>query len=62
MLNDATRLKDVDHIGVADGGKAVRDHEGRAVLHQGIHAALDVPLGTGIDRACGLVKHQDGGA
>ena len=59
-LNDLAVLQHHDGVGGADGGEAVGDHEGGAVLHQPIHAPLNVSLGTGVHRGGGLVQHQDG--
>ena len=60
-LDDAAVVHDHDHIGVADGGQAVGDHEDRAAFHEGVHAGLDDLLGAGIDGGSGLVQDHDRG-
>lgn len=48
-----------DGIRVSDRGESVRDHEGGTVLHQAIHAVLDMALGSGIDRRGRLVEDEN---
>ena len=54
----AALLHDHDAVRVADGGEAVGDDEGRAAVHQGVHAVLHQLLGAGIDGARGLVEDE----
>ena len=58
-LDDLAVFQHHDGVGVSDGGEAVGDDEGGAVLHQVVHALLDVALGAGVDGGGGLVQHQD---
>ena len=54
-------LNHEDAVGAADGGKAVRDDEGRAPLERGNDGLLNLLLRFGIDGGGGLVQHEDGG-
>lgn len=49
LLHDVTVLHHEDEIGVADGRKAVRDHERRASLSESGHRVLQQQLGAGVD-------------
>ena len=60
-LDDAALLQNHDGVGFADRGEAVGDDEGGAVLHDGVHALFDVPLGPGVHGAGGLIQDQDRG-
>ena len=58
-LDDLAVLQHHDRVGVAHGGEAMGNDKGGAILHQGVHALLDMALGSGVDRGGGLVQHQD---
>ena len=49
-----------DRVGIADGGKPVRNDEDRAALHQGVHALLNDALGAGVDGGRGFVQDHHG--
>lgn len=59
-LDNAAVFKHHDGIGIADGGEPVSDDKDGAPLHQLIHALFDERFGTGINRACRLIEHDDG--
>lgn len=54
-------LKHHNGVGMADGGQTVGNYKCGFALHKPVQTVLYVPLGAGIDRACGLVKHQNRG-
>ena len=49
-------------VAVRQGRRPVRDEEARAPLHQPLHRLEDPGLGRHVDRARGLVEHQDAAA
>ena len=55
LFDDLAHFEHVDAVRVLDGGKAVGDDEGGAVLHQVVERVLDLALGLGIDGGGGLV-------
>ncbi len=59
LLDDEAVLEDDDQIGVADRREAVGDHERGAPVQQAAERALDLLLGTDVDRARRLVEDQD---
>src|SRR5579863_5206250 len=60
-FDNLTLLHDHDLIGAADGGKAVRDDEGGASLHEIGETVLDHFLGFGIEARRCLVENEDAG-
>ena len=52
-------IHDENHVGVANRGEAVRDHEGGTVHGQRVHGLLNQLFSTGIDRRCGLIEDQN---
>lgn len=46
-------------VGFFDGGQAVRDDDGGAVLHQVFQRRLHVAFGLGVEGGGGLVQNQD---
>ena len=58
-LDDASVIQYHDGVGVAHGGKAVRDDKDGASGHQRVHAALDNCLSAGVDRAGCLVHDHN---
>src|SRR5512132_2505412 len=60
LLDDAAVLHDQDDVGIPDGREPVGDHEAGALRAQSRHGPLDQHLGTGVDRARGLVEDEDG--
>ena len=59
LLYDAAVLEDDDQIGVADGGEAVRDDEGRPPGEERPQSHLDAPLGADVDARGRLVEDED---
>ena len=59
-LDDAALLQDHDAVAVLDRGQAVRNHERRAPLHQGVHAALHQRFGARVDGGGRFVQNQRG--
>src|ERR1044071_10176360 len=59
LLYDAAVLEDDDQIGVADGGEAVRDDEGRPPGEERPQSHLDAPLGADVDARGRLVQDAD---
>ena len=57
-LDDAALLQYHDAVRVPDRGQAVRDHEGGAPGHQGVHALLYQRLRPGVDGGGGLIQNQ----
>ena len=58
LLDDAAVLHHQDHVGIADGGQPVCDHEAGAITAQPCHRLLHQQLGPGVDRAGRLVQDQ----
>ena len=58
-LDDEALFDNKDLVGAADGGKAVRDDEGGAALHELLQAGLDHGFGFGVERACGFIEDED---
>ena len=58
-LNHVAVVHDENHVGVADGGEAVRDDEARAPHGQRIHGLLDEFFGAGVDGGGGFVEDED---
>ena len=58
-LDDAAVFDHQNLFGAADGGEAVRDHEGGASLHQVREAFLDGGFGFGVEAGGGFVQNQD---
>ena len=48
-FDDFTVFENANHVGVADGGKTVRDDENRTSLHKFVHALFDEFLGASVD-------------
>ena len=59
LLGDALFGENQDPAGIADGGKAVGDHKGGAILRQFFQALLHHPLAFIIQRAGGFIKDQN---
>ena len=59
-LHHLAPVQDADPGGPLDGGQAVGDHQGGAVLHEHLQGLLDRPLTFGVQGAGGLVQDQDG--
>ncbi len=57
-LDDAALVHDHDAVGVLDGAQTVRDHEGGAALHEGVHALLHHLLGARVNARRGLVQDE----
>ena len=47
-FGDAAPVDHEDHVGLQDGGEAVRDGDGRAALHQRLQRGLHETLGRGV--------------
>src|ERR1035438_5008651 len=58
-LHDAALFHHQNLLRAADGGEAMRDHEGGAPFHQVGETLLNGGLGFGIEAAGGLVENQD---
>lgn len=59
LLDDLAVVDDEDHIRLADGGKPVRDDEGRRALHQRMRRFLNQHFRFGIDRAGCFIQHKN---
>ena len=59
LVDDAALVDDEDAVGVADRREAMRDHEGRAALHEPREGVLHGGLALGVESARGLVEEQD---
>ena len=59
LFDDGARLEHDDAIYGADGGEAVGDEDGRALLEDKLRRLLDLHLREGIDAGGGLVEHDD---
>ena len=57
-LDDAATLKHHDTVRIPYRGETVGDDEGRAALHEPIHAVLYDALGSGIDGAGRLIENE----
>src|SRR3990172_5690988 len=58
-LGNAAFFDHHDAIGMLDGGEAVGDDQGRAILHQRLQRRLHMALRVGVQRRSGLVQNQD---
>jgi hypothetical protein len=47
-----------DAVGILDGGQAVGNHDGGAILHQVFQRSLYQPLGLGIQRRRRFIQNQ----
>lgn len=61
FLNDVALVEDEDAVGVFDGGEAVGDDDGGAVLHEELEAGLDMGFGEGVDAGGGFIEDEEGG-
>ena len=61
LFDDAALVEDVDAVGIADGGEAVGDDDGAAVLHEGVEGFLNEAFCFRIDGSGGFVEEEDGG-
>ena len=59
-LYDAAVVEHDYYVGILYRGEAVCDDEHGAALHEGVHAALDYCLRSGIYRGSGLVEDHYG--
>ena len=59
LLDDVAIFQHQNPAGVGDGAEPVGDHKTGAALHQSLHAALDQPLGFGVEIAGGFIENQD---
>ena len=59
-LRNPLVVDDDDLVRVADGGQAVGDGDGGAVLGQLLQALLDVALALVVQGGGGLIQDQDG--
>ena len=59
--DDVTALEQHDALGEVDGRDAMGDHERGAALHQHLERRVDLLLDLHVDRAGGVVEHEDGG-
>src|SRR2546426_9672267 len=61
QLNHTAMLKHTDAVGVSDGGKAVRNEDGRAMAGGGKDAIEDFRFAAHIDLCGRLVQHPPNG-
>src|SRR5260370_22736729 len=59
-LDEATALEYEDTVGVADGRKPMRDHEGGAAFHDLGERRLDSRFGECVERTGRLVQNENG--
>lgn len=57
-LDDAATLKHHDTVRIPYRGETVGDDEGRAALHEPVHAVLYDAFGSGIDGAGRLIENE----
>src|SRR5574337_2159135 len=60
LLDTASAVQHQDLVGPYDGGKPMRNHEGRPILHQPIQRLLDQSLRFRIQGRGRLVQDEDG--
>ena len=60
LLDHIALIHDQNHVGCLNGRQAVCYDEAGAPGHQLFKRALDMLLGTGVDRGGGLVQNQHG--
>ena len=58
-LHDLAFLQHHDLVGVADGAKAVRDHDRGAVLHHLVDRILHEAFAFRVERGSGFVQNKD---
>ena len=58
-LDNLAFFKHHDGIGVTNGGKSMRNHEGGSILHKAIHSLFDVTLGSRINRRGSFIQNED---
>jgi len=58
-LENPAALENEDLVGMADGGKPVRDHKASSVFHEVVERLLDQALGRGVHARGRLVENQD---
>ena len=59
-LHDGSVLYHEDHVGPANRGEAVSDHDGRLALHQPVQSLEDQLFRGRVETRAGLVQNQDG--
>ena len=59
LLDDATVLKHVDAVGIADGAETVGDDEAGAVRHEVLQRLLNLAFGFGVHAGGGFIKEED---
>ena len=59
LLDDLAVVDNKNHIRLTDGGKPVRDDEGRRALHQRMRRFLNQHFRFGIDRAGRFIQHKN---
>src|SRR5579871_1276536 len=60
-FDDAAAIEHDDAVGPLDGGKAVRNDQGRAADHQGVERILDAALRLRVQGRRGLVQNEHRG-
>ena len=59
LLDDLALIHDDNPVHPRDGRKPVRDGQHGFALHHPIERVLDQRFNLAIERACGLIQHQD---
>jgi hypothetical protein len=60
LLDDAALLQHDQPVHARDGAQPVRDGDHRLAFHQAEQLLLDGQLDLAVERAGGLVEHEDG--
>ena len=61
LPDDLAAFHHHDRVGAEDRAEAMRDHEGRALVHDAFDRLLDQVLAFGVDLAGGFVEDEDRG-
>ena len=60
-FHDAALVEHIQRVGIGDGGEAMGDDDGGAILHQAIERFLHLPLAFGVERAGRFIEQEDRG-
>ena len=59
LFNDTALVEHTNEVGMADGGEAVGDGDGGAVLHQSFQGLLHKALTLRVEGAGGFIQNED---